>query len=466
MSSAESLPMHQMQEEYPINPILGVVGSLAGMGVAVYLLPNNFEYFHRLMAPSWAMAIGLMVAPLWSAVRSPASVFRAENIMSAGLVYWLFTETMQGVEPIDTPTREAFRLSFIYTGLFAASFWAASMIRPMKMIRLIHTAAKHHINPGPIMFTLVVCFFLGMFDYAHACDFSIQMMLNELTQPRFRAVWSRGQFGDWTAFRQHLIYFGHLLPTLAMILVREKGWSDVNSIVGLVLSLIFLTFLASSGTRNEVGTVLGAAIAYWVLGRPRINYLTLIQAAVIFLGLLMFMQLMLEFRRFGVRYMEFKETATYEYIHVDHNLTRLAQVIDIIPADHPHVEWGPVKFALFKPIPRVFWPEKPTDPGFNLPLYLGVKYTNFTMSIVGESYMMFGWISVCGMGIFYGLLARYWSQLLTPERTNCQIVIYSLGLFALFTGLRTMDALVIKSYAVMAWLGLYWVFLHRPKRVL
>ncbi len=457
--------MQQHQDDYPIYPVLGMLGSLIGMGVAVYLLPNNFEYVNRLMAPAWAMAIGLLIAPAWSALRSPAAAFRAENIMSAGLVYWLLTEPMQGVEPIDTPTREAFRMSFIYIGMFASCFWAASMFRPMKMVRVIHTAAQHNISPGPVMFTLVVCFILGIYDYAHACNFRIEVMLDELTKQRFANAWSRGTYGDWSAFRQHMIYFGHLLPTLTMILVREKGWSDVNSIIGLVLSMIFLIFLSSSGTRNEVGTVLGAAIVYWILGRPRLTYFNLIQAAIVFFGLLMLMQFMLEFRRYGLKYVEYMEGQKYEYLHVDHNLTRLAQVVDIIPADHEYVGWGPVRFALFKPIPRVLWPGKPTDAGFSLPNYLGIKFTNLTMSVVGEGYMMHGWATVCAIGFVYGLFARYWSQLLTSQRTNCQIVIYSLGLFALFTGLRTMDALVIKSYAVLAWLGLYWVFLHRPKKL-
>ena len=54
----------------------------------------------------------------------------------------------------------------------------------------------------------------------------------------------------------------------------------------------------------------------------------------------------------------------YDYLHVDDNFLRLSQVIQIVPAEHDYVYFQQLVFTVVRPVPRVFWPGKPVDPGF------------------------------------------------------------------------------------------------------
>src|SRR5688572_31517468 len=46
-----------------------------------------------------------------------------------------------------------------------------------------------------------------------------------------------------------------------------------------------------------------------------------------------------------------------------------------------------VVYVMVRPVPRVFWPEKPVDPGFDLPTALGVEGVSYSYSVIGELYM-------------------------------------------------------------------------------
>ena len=65
-----------------------------------------------------------------------------------------------------------------------------------------------------------------------------------------------------------------------------------------------------------------------------------------------------------------------------------------------------------------------------------------------------GLLAVALGGWFYGRLARSLSQLLADARTSSALLIYSIGLFAIFIGLRSMIELVLMSYIILAWVGL------------
>ena len=63
----------------------------------------------------------------------------------------------------------------------------------------------------------------------------------------------------------------------------------------------------------------------------------------------------------------FSGESEYDYLHVDDNFLRLAQVIQLVPAQHDYVYLQQLIFTAVRPVPRVFWPGKPIDPGFDLP---------------------------------------------------------------------------------------------------
>ena len=123
-------------------------------------------------------------------------------------------------------------------------------------------------------------------------------------------------------------------------------------------------------------------------------------------GLLTAMQFMLNIRDQGYQEFAFRGESEYDYLHVDDNFLRLAQVIEIVPAEHPYVSIGSSGSRSSGPVPRVFWPGKPVDPGFDLPAIVGMKGVSLSTSIIGEWYISFGWLAVIFGGWLHGRLAR------------------------------------------------------------
>ena len=71
-----------------------------------------------------------------------------------------------------------------------------------------------------------------------------------------------------------------------------------------------------------------------------------------------------------------------------------------------------------------------------------------------------GFIGIFLGGWFYGRLAGALSRLLAETGTPSALIIYSIGLLAIFAGMRSMIELVLMSYGIFAWAGLLW--LTRP----
>ncbi len=145
---------------------------------------------------------------------------------------------------------------------------------------------------------------------------------------------------------------------------------------------------------------------------------------------------------------------------MDDNVYRFCQIIQIIPEAHPYVYHQYLIWVLVRPIPRVFWPGKPVDPGFDLPATLGVKGVSFSCSTVGELYMSGGLIAIALGGWLYGRLSGMASRLLTQGATFGAYVVYSILMMALFAGMRSMLDLVLISYVVLAWIALLRISLH------
>jgi hypothetical protein len=190
---------------------------------------------------------------------------------------------------------------------------------------------------------------------------------------------------------------------------------------------------------------------------------TLVIAAAGAVALLVVMQIMLEYRvvGYGKLLSDEKNERSYDHLHVDDNFLRLAQIIEIIPEQHDFTHEKTLVWVLVRPIPRVFWPSKPTGPGFNLPDVVGIKGTSLSSSVLGELYMSWGWFAVALGGWFYGRLAGVVNQFLTTGTSPVRFLMFAAGAMALFAGVRSMLDLVLMSYMLLAWYGLV-VLLNLP----
>ena len=212
--------------------------------------------------------------------------------------------------------------------------------------------------------------------------------------------------GGWDAFIDHLAFFGYLLPTLTVLLAhRVRSWVRPTVLTSLALAVLVTLFLAQSGGRRIIGVTWGAAMICWVLLRVRtVRLRTLLIPGIGIALLLVVMQLILEYRDIGYDRMfkgEPKE-ASFHHLHVDDNFLRLAQTIEFIPDRYPFVYEKMLVWVLIRPIPRVFWPGKPLDPGFTVSDAVGAKGTSLTCSALGELYMSFGWPAVLLGGWLFG----------------------------------------------------------------
>jgi hypothetical protein len=182
-------------------------------------------------------------------------------------------------------------------------------------------------------------------------------------------------------------------------------------------------------------------------------------------GLVVFMHLMLEYRGVGFsRVLEDKPLRiTGKHFLVEDDFLRLAQTLDLVPERHPYVYGQRLVYILIRPIPRVFWQDKPVNPGFDLAAALGERGVTLSFSVIADWYIMGGWPLVLVGGFLYGRLGGMWSQLLALKHNLVAALIYSLGAMAIFASLRSIDELLLQSYTVLAWLAVSRLFLNRRR---
>jgi hypothetical protein len=283
-------------------------------------------------------------------------------------------------------------------------------------------------------------------------------MAQSLAGGRWEAAWNRGLLGGSDAFVDHLSYFGYLLPSITVVLARRLGWVDRRPLLLGIAALVLSAFLVQSGGRRLVGIFFGSGAVVWFLGKPAVRFTTLLGLALVVVGLLFTFERMLDYRGVGVRAMFDSElmpgpelNADGVLVRVDDNFLRLAQTTAIFPDEHPYTTWRYLLWVAARPVPRLFWPEKPLDPGVYLPAFVGVTGASLSSSVIGELFMAGGFIAVALGGWLYGRLARSLSIFLSAARTSGALLIYSVGVLAIFAGMRSMIELVLTSYVVLAW---------------
>jgi hypothetical protein len=458
--------------EYHVYPALGIVGVLAGTLAARELVPMDYGAPGAMTFAGVAMAAGLLVAPVLSFIRQPLAIFRMENLVQGGLVYWLVMDLILGTYPLYKTSHGSVQSGLLAIGLFAGAFWVGSLVgyrfRPPQFIQ---SMARQELSPKTVFGTATIAFTLAFLRFAIPCEFDPIQMVDGLLSNRFSAPWSRGAQGGWGAFIEHLSYFGYLVPTLTVVLAQRLGrWSDPRVFVCIVMSVVITLFLMQGGGRRVIGTMYGAAIMCWMLQhgeRLKARHLFALIGACA--ALLFVMEAMLEFRNSGFSRLFGSDEVQVQTntirvddptsIRVDDNFLRLCQLIDLIPARYPFVEEKQYIWTIIRPVPRVLWPGKPLDAGFDLGEAVGNKGTSLSSSIVGELYMSYGWVTIPLGGLLYGIYAGACSRILTLSNKPARLILYGLAAIAIFTGLRSMIELILMSYALLAWIGLS-MFLH------
>jgi hypothetical protein len=437
----------------PFSGVVPLFFILGGLGLALTLVPADPQPVGALRWSAVALTVGLLAGAVLDVLRNGLHyALRTEHLLMVGLVYWLLLDLIQGLYPLQVSSG-AINGALFAVGLFVVGCMVGASQQPPKLPRGVRWLATYEPHPSFMFSLLLLSFALGIFYFALYSGFSPAVMLDGLTRARWSAPWSRGALGGWNALSEHMTYFGYLVPTLTVILALTlRRWLDSRVIIGLVLSAIMIAFLGQGGNRRVLGVVLGATLLTWVCHqRYQLRLKHALGALAVAVSLLTFFNFLEASRMPGLSNVVLTWEA-FRRIRVDDNFLRLAQLIEIIPKEHPYGGFELLAYTLVRPIPRVLWPGKPTGINFSLNEYIGLGDTALTFSVVGESYYSFGWFGVFVGGFLFGLLARTWSRLLDEPPHPARAGVYALGAMAIIAGLRSLIELLLMSYPLLHWM--------------
>ncbi len=453
-------------------PILGITATVVGTMLAMLAVPFNPQKEGSLFLSGVLMSLGLATAPLMAFFENPRNILRAENLVGMAPIYWLFLDLITSIYDMPAVTDTAVRKAFLSVGLFTVMFWLGTTRRPWKLPKAFLNSCSFRPEVGIILPVATICFVIAMLAYAIPCNFDMGLMFRSLQENRWAAPWSRGEMGGWSSFTDHLSYFGYLLPTFAVMLMRRKGFFHVATLLAFAMAAVYLLFIMHGGARRIVGVILGAALTFWILDRERVQMWHLMVAACITAVILWLMQAMLVVRSVGVANLGLRNAGKIALLTlqgdqsidgapkglaVDDNFYRLVQIHSLIPDVHPYVYWRQIYYVLFRPIPRVLWEGKPIDGGFNLGA-LDNQGASLSTTIVGEMWMSWGIIAVLIGGWVFGRVSRMGEPLFNVAKGSMGPMFYGYLTLIGAVGYRSMVELLLFSYALLGWMAATWIY--------
>ena len=429
---------------------IGFAATASSLLIALAVFPVEPSPRGALTLPAVILSVGILFLPIVRAIRRSAQLLNAENLVAFGFVFWLLLDLVQGAYDLREAADWAIRDAFIAIGVSAAAMWVGVAGRPWPVPKWLAEIATRPMDTKTVGRLIPVCFLIGMFNFAFAVNFDLAVMFSYLGEQRWAAPWGRAQLGGWDAFLDQAQYFGYVLPSLTALLIARTGFT-MRVWTSILASGVMLAFLSQGGGRRIIGVTAGAAIIVWIQAQQELQVRKLTIAVVAVVALLTGMQFMLNIRTIGYTEYAISGATDYDYLHVDDNFLRLAQVIQLVPAEHDYVYFQQLWFTAIRPVPRVFWPGKPVDAGFDLPAIVGMKGVSLSTSIIGEWYLSYGWLAVIFGGWFHGRLAKSVNAFREREEFHTNPIVYGLAVMVLVAGMRSMQELVLMSYALVAW---------------
>ena len=456
-----------LARNYPIYPAFGLLTCGVATVVAILLIPENPYPAGALALPASVLAIGLLLAPAYACANNAKAALRVENLLIISPIYWLLLDLLQGAYPMTDVSPGGIKGAFIAIGVFSGGVWLVAFTRPLRLPRIVVRAASHSVRAENLFWLALVFFGLGFFRFAYPARFNPSVMLSALLDSRWNAPWTRGAVGDWDSFLDHMAYFGYLMPVLTVLIAHHSKRLNLRVVISIILALVMTAFLAQGGGRRIVGVIWGAAIICWLVQQPRISATKLLISFVGVALILVFMQTMLEYRTVGFRALSDEQKRTeYDYLHVDDNFLRLGQVIERVPDYYPYTYEKQIVYYAVRPIPRVFWADKPLDPGVDLSNIFEKNGVSLSISAIGELYLSWGWIAVFLGGCLYGKLANTISTLLVGLKSSSSALVYSIATMALVAGMRSIVEVILMGYPLLAWLLITWLLVLKPSRTM
>jgi oligosaccharide repeat unit polymerase len=328
--------------------------------------------------------------------------------------------------------------------------------------------------PSPVLFGIFwACMIIGYLNMVIASEFNLVWLVEWMMQPRFAQPWQRGKLGDWKAMLYELSMILYLVPPLGGILMaqrRKYAWFSVFMVMLGVLFTLFYGF--TSGTRNIFASYLVTfLIGYVFAANRRQTKEILVISAICVLTMLVSTKVMLDFRDVGFEqyimkgyYKDASHTQEGQSLAVDNNLYAISRMVEFFPKHHAYTGLEIPYLAVIHPIPRVFWPNKPEGMSISVEDIFGANGWTVATSVVGEEYMMHGFLGVFFMSLFFGACCAWWNLLASPKNSEFGVLVYASGFFSAVITMRSMNWFSTALLPTGALLLVGFVFLRRKRK--
>jgi oligosaccharide repeat unit polymerase len=328
--------------------------------------------------------------------------------------------------------------------------------------------------PSPVLFGIFwTCMLIGFLNMMIAVNFNIPAMIDWFIEPRFDQPWQRGRLGDWKAMLYELSMLLYLVPPLGAILIAQRRKYSWISVFLVLLGVLFTLFYGfSSGTRNVFASYLVTFLIGYIFAASRRQTTEMIVVGVICVATMLFAtKVMLDFRDVGLKqYIEHRNwedeshLAEGQTLAVDNNLYAISRVVEFFPEHHAYTGFEIPYLALIHPIPRVLWPGKPEGMSVSVEDIFAAKGYTVATSVVGEEYIMHGFLAIFLMSIFFGACCAWWNLLASPRNSEYGVLVYASGFFSAVITMRSMNWFSTALLPTAAGLVVGWLFLRKKKR--
>ena len=472
-------PRRPMPTAQPLDPdgpprpdLLGSAVCLAGLAAtAVFLQGRTPVDVARFGA--WGVLISIAISVVFDLRRGIQNVIRTDLIALTSLYFLTLTEFLVSQRQYnDVAAMESTKVAvtaciIAYAGLVVGR-------------HLISTKVKNPLQsffqqpvPASVLFSIFwACMFVGYLNMLIAVKGNIFEMVYYFMTPRFTQPWGRGRYGDWMAMLYEMSMILYLVPPLGGILLARRKKHGKIQVFLVMLGVLFTLFYGfSSGTRNIFASYLVTFLIGYCFAAGVRQTKEIVIIAVLTAVLLVFStKVMLDFREVGLKdyitegyYKEKSNTQEGQSLAVDNNLYAISRMVEYFPAHHPYTGLEIPYLALIHPIPRVLWPEKPTGMSITVEDVFGATDWTVATSVVGEEYIMGGYIAVFLMSVVFGVCCAWWNLLASPKNSEFGILVYASGFFSAVITMRSMNWFSTALLPTLAGLVLGYVFMRYHK---
>jgi hypothetical protein len=390
--------------------------------------------------------MGLMGSTIFDLQKGPGlrNLFRTDvmclvSLYGLTLVEFLFPQpdfnNLLNVEQ----TQRALQIVLLgITGIAVGRHWVTP--RPMQSPWLNFSVVSSRL----LFKALLGAAFLGYLNMLLAVQFNPIALIEGMLGPRFSEPWARGAIGGAGSLLSEWTLMLNAIPPLAGVLWNRRRQLNTVQLL-LLLAILALTLFQgfSGGTRNVLVGYMATFLMGYLLTLPRHtlwNTVIPIGVAIAVIGYASYH--MLEFRTMGLR--SYITNRVYESdtvrttLAVDYNLWSIGLLVDAFPRKHDFIGSEVLTWALVKPIPRVFWPEKPLGLSVSIEEVVGAQGWTVAATYLGEAYMMAGNTGVIGVSLGFGMLCGWWNRLALQRQSDYAMLVFALGFFALGVSMRSM----------------------------